>query len=42
VSDGLQVAHQRKERPRRKEVMEDVSLRKKKEYFKDLITGHIK
>jgi len=43
VSDGLQVTHQRKERPSRKEIMEDSSLRKeKKEYFKDLITGHIK
>lgn len=42
VSDGLQVAHQRKERPRRKEILEDASLGKeKKEHFKDLITEHI-
>jgi hypothetical protein len=31
VSDGLQVAQQIKERPRKKEVMEDASLRGKKE-----------
>jgi hypothetical protein len=30
VSDGLQVAQQRKERPRKKEIMEDASLRGEK------------
>jgi len=42
VSDGLQMAHQRKRKTKEKEIMEDACLRGKKEYFKDLITGHIK
>jgi hypothetical protein len=41
VSDGLQVAHQRKERPGKKEIMEDASLWGEKEYFKDLINRYI-